>query len=69
MYKAEALRMLGGTAATAEAVRITTAAVSQWPDELPDRIADRVIAAWARRTYPVELEAAMHAVVEEGAHA
>lgn len=51
MLKTEALELLGGTTtAVAEAIGITPQAVSQWPDILPDRIADRVYAALARRT-------------------
>lgn len=46
MTKAEALGLLGGTAdAAAEAIGITRQAVDQWPDELPNRIRDRVQAA------------------------
>lgn len=49
MDKTEAIRRLGGTPAeAARRVGISTSAVSQWPDPLPQRIADRVIAAIAR---------------------
>lgn len=49
MLKEEAIRRLGGSpSAVARAVGISTAAVSQWPETLPPRIADRVIAALAR---------------------
>ena len=45
MDKAKAIEMLGGTVtAAAEAIGISSSAVTQWPEELPDRIADRVIA-------------------------
>lgn len=51
MLKAHAIEMLGGSqAAAAEAVGITPSAVSQWPEVLPSRISDRVLAAIARRT-------------------
>lgn len=46
MKKTEALDLLGGTpAAVARAIGITPSAVSQWPDDLPPTIADRVQAA------------------------
>lgn len=49
MNKLKALEMLGGTiATTAAAIGITYQAVDKWPDELPDRIADRVYAALGR---------------------
>lgn len=42
--------MLGGTVtAAAAAIGITPQAVTQWPEELPARIADRVYAALARK--------------------
>lgn len=50
MKKADAIRLLGGTAsAAAKAIGISPAAVSLWPDELPPRIADRVQAALYRK--------------------
>jgi len=53
MNKARALELLGGTVATAaEAIGISSAAISQWPDELPPRIEDRVLAALARKRFP-----------------
>lgn len=56
MNKARALQLLGGTVATAaEAVGISSAAISQWPDELPPRLADRVLAALARKHLAPEL--------------
>jgi hypothetical protein len=46
MTKTEAINLLGGTpAAAAAAVGVTVQAVSQWPEQLPPRIADRVQAA------------------------
>ena len=61
MNKEEAIRLLGGTnSKAAEAIGITPAAVSLWPDELPDRIADRVQAALWRKAQiadGVDLEA------------
>lgn len=50
MLKTEAIEKLGGSnTAAAEAIGITPQAVSQWPDELPRRIEDRVYAALARK--------------------
>lgn len=50
MKKAEALALLGGTLSTAAAeIGISPQAVNDWPEELPPRIADRVLAALYRR--------------------
>lgn len=49
MTKAEAIKRLGGSAASAaKAVGISVQAVSGWPDPLTNAIADRVIAAQVR---------------------
>jgi len=49
MNKSEAIALLGGSvAAAAKAVGVTAQAVGQWPDPLPQRIADRVQAALYR---------------------
>lgn len=49
MKKNEAIEMLGGSATqAAHSLGITPAAVAQWPEDLPPRIADRVRGAWAR---------------------
>lgn len=56
MLKAKAIELLGGTpAAAASAIGITSQAVSDWPDELPQRIADRVLAALWRQKHGDEL--------------
>ena len=56
MLKQKAIELLGGTiTAAAEAVGISYQAVNQWPDELPVRISDRVLAAVARKHLPPEL--------------
>lgn len=56
MHKSKAIELLGGSiSAAAEAIGTTYQAVNQWPDELPPRIADRVVAAIARRHLPPEL--------------
>jgi hypothetical protein len=49
MTKTQALALLGGTiTAAAAAIGVTPQAISQWPDELPARLVDRVQAALAR---------------------
>lgn len=58
MLKTEAIELLGGTVATAaEAVGVTYQAVDKWPDELPARLVDRVIAALVRMGKPVPSKA------------
>lgn len=50
MDKKTAIELLGGSvSSTAKEVGITYQAVADWPDQLTDRIADRVYAALARR--------------------
>jgi hypothetical protein len=44
------LERFGSVRATADAVGVSSQAVSQWPDPLPPRIEDRVVAALARRS-------------------
>jgi len=49
MRKQDAIQLLGGTTKDAAAVLgVTFQAVSKWPDQLPDRIADRVRGAAVR---------------------
>jgi hypothetical protein len=56
MQKAKAIELLGGSIAAAAAlVGISYQAVEKWPDPLPDRISDRVLAALARKHLPPEL--------------
>ena len=56
MKKQDAIRLLGGTAASAaRLIGISPSAVSLWPDELSDAIADRVQAAIARQHLPPEV--------------
>ena len=61
MQKIEAIQMLGKTASeAAAAIGITPQALGQWPDELPQRLVDRVQAALWRRTHgeqPEQLQA------------
>lgn len=50
MTKTEAIQLLGGTVTSAaQAIGVSSSAVSLWPDELPARIADRVQAALWRQ--------------------
>ena len=56
MHKSKAIELLGGSiSAAAEAIGVSYQAVNQWPDELPDRIEDRVLAALARKHLPPEV--------------
>lgn len=56
MDKARAIELLGGTVTSAaKAIGVSYQAVEKWPDVLPDRIADRVVAALARQHLPPEL--------------
>lgn len=56
MKKARAIELLGGTvSAAAEACNVTTSAISQWPDDLPPNIENRVLAALARKHLPPSL--------------
>lgn len=48
MRKQTVIEFFDGVTGTASAVGITPQAVSQWPDPLPPRIQDRVIAAAVR---------------------
>lgn len=50
MMKTEAIELLGGSVASAAAeIGISYQAVVKWPDVLPSRIEDRVLAALARK--------------------
>lgn len=56
MHKSKAIELLGGTvAAAAEAVGVSYQAVDKWPDDLPPRISDRVLAVQARKHLAPEL--------------
>lgn len=56
MRKATAIKLLGGTVTSAAAeVGVTPSAITQWPDELPSRLSDRVLAALARKHLPAEI--------------
>lgn len=49
MNKQDVIEFFEGRHETANAVGVTPQAVSDWPDLLPRRIADRVIAAIVRK--------------------
>lgn len=56
MNKSTAIQLLGGTVVSAaKEVGVSPSAVSQWPDPLPERVADRVLAALARKHLAPEL--------------
>jgi hypothetical protein len=53
MDKSKAIELLGGTVSSAaERIGVTYQAVEKWPDVLPPRISDRVVAALARDRMP-----------------
>lgn len=55
MRKDTAITEMGGSVpAAAKALDVSPQAIRKWPDDLPDRIADRVLAAIARRELPAE---------------
>lgn len=56
MLKQKAIELLGGTVtAAANAIGVTYQAVDKWPDVLPDRISDRVLAVLARKHLSPEM--------------
>ena len=56
MLKTQAIKLLGGSvAAAATKLGVSYQAVDKWPDELPPRIADRVVAAVARDHLPADV--------------
>lgn len=57
MRKSTAFVLLGPAVKdVADAVGCSGSAVRQWPELLPRRIADRVLAAWARKNMPDALK-------------
>lgn len=67
MHKSQAIELLGGgVTGAAEAIGISSAAISQWPEELPARLQDRVIAALYRLDKPIP-EWATKPPVKQGA--
>ena len=56
ILKSRAIAALGGSVAeAARRIGVTYQAVEKWPELLPPRIADRVVAALAREHLPPEL--------------
>lgn len=63
MRKAKAIELLGGsTASAAKEIGVSYQAVDKWPDELPARIADRVLAVLARKYLPADVLATLDEV-------
>lgn len=57
MKKTQAIELLGGSVGSAaKSIGINSQAISQWPDTLPPRLVDRVIAALAREGKPIPAE-------------
>lgn len=53
MDKTKAIELLGGSiASAAQEVGVSYQAIDKWPDVLPRRIEDRVLAALARKKLP-----------------
>jgi hypothetical protein len=53
MHKLKAIEILGGTvSAAAEAMGVSYQAIDKWPDDLPPRIAERVLGVIAKKRYP-----------------
>jgi transcriptional repressor of cell division inhibition gene dicB len=68
MRKSEALELLGGSIpAAADAIGVTYQAVDKWPDELPQRIADRVQAALWRKSQGIAPPSAEQQTTGQGA--
>lgn len=56
MTKTRAIALLGGTVTEAAGrIGVTVSAVSQWPEDLPARLVDRVLAALAREHLPPDV--------------
>lgn len=56
MRKVKAIELLGGTTASAaREIGVSYQAIDKWPEELPPRIADRVLAVLARKHLPAAL--------------
>lgn len=67
LSREQAIALFGSISAAATAIGVSYQAVNQWPDLLPVRIADRVIAACVRRGITVPPEA-LAAPEQEPAH-
>jgi hypothetical protein len=66
MKKSKAIELLGGSkSAAAAAIGISYQAVDKWPEDLTERIADRVYAVIARRAFPDIERAAVTATAQD----
>lgn len=69
MQKSEAISLLGGTVEeAAKAIRITSSAISQWPEVLPPRLQDRVLAACLREEIAIPAHFIRIGSTEEAKH-
>ncbi len=69
MQKSEAISLLGGTVEeAAKAIRITSSAISQWPEVLPPRLQDRVLAACLREEIAIPVHFIRTVSTEEAKH-
>lgn len=59
MQKSDAIRVFGSVAHLARAIGVSHTAVQKWPDMLPRRLEDRVIAAAVREQSQEKLVAIM----------
>lgn len=58
LTKERAIELLGGSVSAAAAeIGVSYQAINKWPDVLPPRIADRVVAAIARKRLPELMDA------------
>lgn len=64
MKKSQAIQLFGCVGDAAAAIGVSSSAISQWPEDLPSRLQDRVIAALVRLDKPVP-EWAKNAPVQE----
>jgi hypothetical protein len=71
MLKVKAIELLGGTVASAaKEIGVSYQAIDKWPEVLPPRTADRVLAAFARKHLPESLigDQARPAVIVRDTH-
>lgn len=67
MLKTKAIELLGGSvSAAAKALGVSYQAVDKWPDELPPRIAERVMGVYARDKLPELSEVSISRSAEAG---
>jgi hypothetical protein len=66
MTKTQAVAVFGSQAELARALDLTRAAVSRWPEELEERIADRIRGAAVRLGKPLPDAVRLPAAAEQG---